>query len=163
MTQAQELRVIAEFLERLRVAGANDLRRIADELEASQPAKLVPMTEEQSLGIREWFESWYVENAFDLTNNPIGSRDFVLQLRAAQAYASNFMKSDFGAKQLLPSAHQIGTTVRVLGLTNASDIDAVMFRTGKVWYEVGGNWFPSEEVQLPLIIVDSKKHHTRKE
>jgi hypothetical protein len=31
------------------------------------------------------FEQWYVENAFDLQSNPIGSRDCGLQWKAWQA------------------------------------------------------------------------------
>lgn len=35
--------------------------------------------------MREEFEAWYVENAFDYVANPIGSRDCGLQWKAWQA------------------------------------------------------------------------------
>ena len=43
---------------------------------------------------REAFEKWYVENAFDYEQNPIGSRDCGLQWKAWQAACANLAGDD---------------------------------------------------------------------
>lgn len=41
---------------------------------------------------REAFEAWYVENAFDYVENPIGSRECGLQYKAWQASRKQLLK-----------------------------------------------------------------------
>ena len=57
---------------------------------------------------RQAFEAWYTVNAFDLAENPLGSRDCALQWAAWQAHGKALAPLLCGARDALAACNVAG-------------------------------------------------------